>query len=136
MLSYAHGDLADPGNSSIWKDLNDLPGRYAAPLGAVWLTYVDAVAVGCGALAPTANTGQAEMKRIYVIPEFRGRGLGHALANVIIAKARSLGYKQLALSTWSHNTAGLALYGALGFIEIPAFKEHPGQDLVFMGLRL
>jgi len=133
---YAATDLDQPATSSIWNDLADLPARYGAPTGGVVLAWSGAEAVGCGAFAATREAGLCEVKRFYLLPAWRGRGLGRALVNAVLRQAGAAGYARAGLSTWNHNESGLALYRALGFATVPPFKTHPNPDLVYLGRTL
>lgn len=136
LTEYARNDLSDPQNSSIWKDFQNIPGRYAPPLGGVWLANWGDALAGCAAFAPTAQADLAEMKRVYVKPDFRRYGIARALAQKIIGEAAQAGYRRIAISTWGHNTRAIVLYEQLGFVPVPPFKEHPSQGLVYLGREL
>ena len=133
ITEYAHTDLADAQNSSIWKDLQSIPGRYAPPKGGVLLAYWANELAGCAAFAPTTHAGLAEMKRVYVKPAFRRYGMARALAQAIIIAAQQAGYEHIAISTWGHNARAIALYHQLGFSPVPPFKDHASQGLVYLG---
>ena len=133
---YAARDLADAANSTIWQDLQDLPGRYGPPQGAALLAYAGDGLVGCGALAATRQPGVAEIKRIYVRTAFRRQGLARTLTERLVAQARVMGYDVAAISTWPDNTQALALYRDLGFVPIEPFKIHTHAQLVFLGVPL
>src|SRR6201997_961318 len=80
------------------KELAGLPGDYAPPEGRLLLaTYEDRLA-GCVALHPLESQ-ICEMKRLYLRPQFRGKGLGRALADQIITEARQIGYQRIRLDT-------------------------------------
>ena len=136
LLEYAHSDLSDPKNSSIWKDIDHLPGRYAAPGGCVFFAYWNGELAGCGAFAPTATAGMAEIKRVYVRSDFRRHGIARALTHQLIARAPEAGYHTAAISTWDDNSRALTLYRQLGFVPIAQFKEHASTNLVYLGLDL
>ena len=136
LLEYAHRDLADAQHSSIWQDIAQLPGRYAAPQGCVLLAHWDAELAGCGAFVPTAKPGLAEIKRVYVRQALRQRGIARALTVQLLARAQSALYRSAAISTWSDNGSALPLYRQLGFTPIAQFKEHSSERLIYLGLEL
>lgn len=79
------------------------------------------------------------MKRMFVYPEFHGKGAGRALAEAVITKARDLGYSSMVLDTSFRQAEAQALYGRLGFDVIPPYYDLPEELrdwLVFMELRL
>jgi GNAT superfamily N-acetyltransferase len=117
------------------EELATLPGRYAPPDGRLLLARDGAAAVGCiGLRRVDAATG--EVKRLYVRPEARGRGLGGELARRVIAAAREIGYRRLVLDTLAPMAEARSLYGALGFREIPAYYANPLSGVIYMELRL
>ncbi len=136
LREYAAKDLADSANSTIWQDLQDLPGRYGPPRGAALLAYAGDELVACGALAATQQAGVAEIKRIFVRPAYRRQGLAHTLTQHLITQARTLAYQTAAISTWPENTQALALYRDMGFVPVAPFKIHTHAPLVFLGVPL
>src|ERR1700692_4853944 len=71
------------------KELAGLPGDYVPPEGRLLLADYDGQLAGCIALHKL-EPGICEMKRLYLRPRFRGKGLGRALADRIIAGARQI----------------------------------------------
>jgi ribosomal protein S18 acetylase RimI-like enzyme len=76
------------------------------------------------------------MKRIWVRPKFRGRGLGRLLAEKVIAEARKVGHSQMILDSLPSLGNALALYRSLGSREITPYRYNPNPNAVFMQLDL
>jgi putative acetyltransferase len=109
-------------------ELEDLPGEYSAPRGALLLAWVDGELAGCCALRQIDNVdypNAAEMKRLYVRKTYRRSGLGHHLAQAILDAARSAGYHCVLLDTLDDMESARALYVDIGFAEIPPFYHNP-----------
>ena len=118
-------------------ELASLPGKYAPPLGEILLAWdLDRRPLGCVALRPLDRPGVCEMKRLYVTPEGRGRGLGRALLDAIIAKARKTGYREVWLDTLPDMAAAQELYRSAGFETGSSYYETPIDGTVFMRLDL
>lgn len=93
-------------------------------------------AVGCGAVLRDAR-GWGEVKRMYVRPDQRGRGVGRGVLSEIEAVARDAGLPLLRLETGIHNTEALGLYRRAGFVECAAFGNYAPDPLsVFMEKRV
>jgi ribosomal protein S18 acetylase RimI-like enzyme len=118
------------------KELAGLPGDYATPKGRLFLALEEEQLAGCIALRPLSET-VCEMKRLYVRPEFRGRGLGKQLANIIVEAGRDLGYEYMRLDTLPNKMdQALAMYRRLGFKEIEPYYPNPVAGATFMELEL
>jgi GNAT superfamily N-acetyltransferase len=87
------------------------------------VAWVDGEARGRGAVRRLDDEA-AELKRMYVAPESRGRGLGRALLNALEREARALGARRLVLETGTRQGAAIALYHRAGFVDIPPFGEY------------
>jgi GNAT superfamily N-acetyltransferase len=96
--------------------------------GAFLVAYRDGQAVGCGAVRRN-DPHVAEIKRMYVIPPERGRGVARQVLTALEAEARQLGASRLVLETGLRQTAALALYRRAGFVEIPLFGEYLDSPL-------
>lgn len=117
-------------------ELAGLPGDYSTPEGRLLLAMCAGEAAGCVALHKNAPD-ICEMKRLYVRPKFRGKGLGKALAVSIIAEAKKIGYKRLRLDTVEPvMKAAVAMYREIGFREITPYRENPIQGALYMELEL
>lgn len=139
LRTYAAHDLDQPQLSSIWNDLENLPARYGKPFGtALLLTHqsnanTPEIVIGCGALAQTKMLSCCEIKRLFILSDYRGKGGSKVLIHDLVQRAQVQGYDQAVLSTWQSNHTGLALYHTLGFRPVPPFKSHPNPELIFLG---
>lgn len=116
-------------------ELAELPGGYARPDGCLLIANYGSKIAGCVALRKFAD-GVCEMKRLYVRPEFRKRGIGRKLATIVIDEAKRIGYKSMRLDTLSIMREALALYDSLGFREIESYRHNPLEGAVFLELDL
>jgi putative acetyltransferase len=117
-------------------ELAGLPAPYMPPGGCLLLATQDGGALGVVGLKPLAP-GVAELKRLYVVPEARGLGVGLRLAASAIAAARAGGYAGVRLDTHRPSmAAAIALYRALGFVEIAPYGPNPDGEFRFFEKRL
>lgn len=112
-----------------------LPGAYRPPDGRLALAVIDEVSAGCVGLR-RFDTGRCEFKRLYVRPAFRGRRVGHALLDWVIAEARSLAYAEMLADTLPVMASALQMYERAGFERIPPYAGNPTPDAVYLRLRL
>jgi GNAT superfamily N-acetyltransferase len=118
------------------QELAGLPGHYAPPDGRLLLAEYEAHLAGCVALHKW-ETGICEMKRLYLRPAFRGKGLGRALAETIIAEAREIGYQHMRLDTIEPIMKdAVEMYRKLGFREIAPYRPNPIAGAMYMELQL
>jgi putative acetyltransferase len=133
---YAAGLSFDLCFQDFEAELAGLPGKYAPPGGCLLLAVCDGQPGGCVALRRLED-GVAEMKRLYVRPTARGKGLGRRLTLAVLDEARRLGYRSLRLDTVPAVMGeATALYQALGFRPVPPYCHNPVPGAVFLGLDL
>ena len=121
---------------SFDEELKNLPGAYGPPSGRLLLARYAGHAAGCVALRKL-EAGICEMKRLYVRPADRGRGLGRMLVERVIAEARIIGYERMRLDTIeSAMKDAIALYRRMGFEEIAPYSAIPIEHALWMELRL
>jgi len=115
-------------------ELEALPGAYGPPGGRLYLASIGDSPAGCVALRPIDAT-RCEMKRMFVYPEYHGKGIGRALGEAAIASGAAAGYKAMLLDTSVRQKEAQALYRRLGFREVAPYYDLPGELrdwLVFM----
>jgi len=136
LLEYANSLNFSLCFQSFDKELAELPGDYAPPDGRLLLAEYDGQLAGCIALHKL-DSESCEMKRLYLRPQFRGKGLGRVLAERVIADARAAGYKRMRLDTVEPVMKdAVALYRRLGFRQIAAYRANPMPGTLYMELDL
>jgi len=148
-IVIARAELTADASRALIESLNaELRGVYSEPgathfrlepeevtggRGAFLIVYHEGTPVGCGAVR-LIDAGTAELKRMYVSPSLRGKGLGRRLVAALEAEARALGVRRLLLETGNRQAAAIALYRATGFQPIPLYGEYclsPETSLCF-----
>ncbi len=118
-------------------ELAALPGAYAGPAGGIWLAGDRPEALGVVGLRPLPEPGAFEIKRLYVVPEARGRGLGKTLLHACIEGARARRCKLLYLETLSARMPEAErLYRRAGFIETEPYACDRPSELRCLALSL
>ena len=98
-------------------------GQIAGGRGTFLIARLDGRAVGCGAIRLLDDV-TAEIKRMYVEPEVRGRRVGRAVLDALEEKARELGVRRLVLETGIHQHAAIALYTHAGYAQCDCWGEY------------
>jgi len=117
------------------SELSNLPGEYSPPKGAFFIALENEQLVGCVAIRPLADD-ICELKRLYVRPRHRRKGIGTSLVQAAIDKANKIGYTRLRLGTLRTLKEALSIYRFLEFSEILPYKPTQFSDAVFMELLL
>ena len=113
---------------------------YFPPRGRLLLARETHRLVGIGFLKPIENN-TCEIKRMYVLPDQRGKGLGKALLTRLIAEAKDVGYTRILLDSACYMKSAHALYRSMGFTEIEYYAEGESDEalkefLVYMEMRI
>jgi len=118
------------------QELAGLPGDYAPPEGRLLLAEYEGQLAGCVALHKL-EPGICEMKRLYLRPQCRGKGLGRELAEHLMAEARQMGYQRMRLDTVQPVMKdAVGMYRGLGFKEIAAYRKNPMAGTLYMEVDL
>ncbi|MBQ6428657.1 MAG: GNAT family N-acetyltransferase [Oscillospiraceae bacterium] len=117
------------------EEIARLEEKYGLPKGRIYLVYVDGDLAGCVGMKPSDET-HAELKRLYVRPEFRGRNLGEQLVRRIMDDARGEGYAFLRLDTLPGLKSALKLYRRLGFYEVAPYYDCLVPGTIFLEIAL
>jgi GNAT superfamily N-acetyltransferase len=100
---------------------------FAPPGGRFLVLYEGLEAVACGGVKRLGD-GLGEIKRMYVVPHFRSRGVGQALLAALEDAARDLGYTRVRLDTGPRQPHARALYESAGYAEIPDYNDNPAAS--------
>lgn len=109
------------------------PAEFTAPAGLFLVAEVAGEPAGCGAWR-AYPPGGVEIKRVYVAPAFRRRGLAQLLVAALERSAAAAGHRNVVLNTGDRQPEAIALYTALGYVPVPGYGLYacsPGA--VFLG---
>ncbi len=132
---YAESLDIDLSFQNFENELEKFPKEYSPPEGRLLLARSTKKYVGCVALRKITDE-TCEMKRLYVKPPFRGKGIGKTLAKAVIKEARIIGYTRMRLDTLPWMKKAISLYTSLGFKPIEPYYPNPIEGSVFMELSL
>ncbi len=113
---------------------------YFPPLGRLILAREDRRLVGIGFLRPIRNE-ICEIKRMYVLPDQRGKGLGKTILARLIDEAKEIGYGKILLDIACYMTAAHSLYRSVGFTDVEYYSEAETDEafkkyLVYMEMQI
>jgi len=132
---YVRELAIDLGFQDFAEGIRRLPYMYGKPDGCLLLGWSDSGSFGCLCLRKrTAAT--AEMKRLYVRPEYRGKGLARLLVAECIRVPIAIGYREIVLDTLPDMRVAHRLYESFGFRPIPPYYKNPIQGSRYLGLRI
>ncbi len=116
-------------------ELRDLVKKYGLPSGRMYIAKLNGETAGCVSI--TRNDEEyCEIKRLYVRPEYRGRGISRILMEKAIAEARDIGYRYMRLDTFPFMEQAIRIYLQRGFYEIGKYNDNPAETAVFLQLAL
>ena len=133
---YAKSINIDLAFQSFDDELKDVSKKYGPSAGGSLLLAKDGEQIiGCVALRKI-DENICEMKRLYVQPEAKGKGLGRKLAEAIIEQAKNMGYSFMRLDTLKTMKPAVTLYQSLGFYPIDPYIFNPLENALFLELNL
>ena len=111
-----------------YEDLDDIQASYLNNKGCFFILLDNEKVVGSGAIRKFDNT-ICELKRMWFLPSYRGRGLGFKMAQQLFEYAKQQGYTKMRLDVYRPDLQfkAMALYRKLGFYEIDPYNNHPAQ---------
>jgi GNAT superfamily N-acetyltransferase len=125
---WAMAEIAKTDNPAVFAgleaELAGLPGRYGPPSGCLVLARLDGTAAGCVAFYGQ-NAHTIEIKRMFVPPEARGHGIGGLMLDLLLSRARAMGYRRCLLSSHHSMHPAHAVYRQAGFRAVPVSAEFP-----------
>jgi GNAT superfamily N-acetyltransferase len=113
---------------SFERDLAEIATTYGPPGGAFLLAWEGTELAGCGALRRLDGEA-AELRRVYVRPPFRGKGIARTVSMALMGEARRLGYALVRLDIPPRMSEAKRLYESLGFKPIPPYAGQPAGAL-------
>jgi ribosomal protein S18 acetylase RimI-like enzyme len=116
-------------------EVENLEEKYGLPYGRLYIAYFENQVAGCIALRKLDDS-QCEMKRLYVRPQFRNKGIARILVEKIIFDAREIGYNSMLLDTLPFLTTAIEMYKKIGFYEIGCYNDSPLDNTIYMKLDL
>lgn len=114
----------EPGATHFRLDAEEM----AEGRGAFFIAWRGDTAIGCAAVR-RIEPDAGEVKRMYVVPEERGCGIGRMLLAELESQARRLGMTRLVLETGVRQTVAMALYRSAGFADTEPFGEYVDSPL-------
>jgi carbonic anhydrase len=118
------------------EEVNTLPGKYDQPYGKLYIVKYNDKYSGCIGLRKLED-GICEMKRLYLKPELRGKGIGNELVQKLIQDAKEIGYKKMRLDTIKEKMPNaVKLYEKYGFVKTEKYYNNPNPHTLFMELDL
>jgi putative acetyltransferase len=132
---YANAIGIDLSFQGFARELETITQQYHAPTGALLIAYHERAAIGCVGIRMLEGD-TAELKRMFVQPQYQGLKVGHQLLAGALQLAKALHYKRIRLDTLSTMHSALHLYRTYGFYEIPPYYYNPIEGAVYMEKQL
>ena len=132
---YASSLGIDLSFQNFAHELNHIDRQYCKPRGSLLIAYDETQAIGCAGIREIDND-IAELKRMFVLKEYQGHGIGQKLLERVIEIAIKLGYKKIRLDTLPNMKQAQHLYRSFGFYDILPYRFNPIEGSIFMEKQL
>ena len=113
------------------EELNIINSMYGSPTGCLLLVYDNKLLIACAAYRKIGDN-ICELKRMYIKPDYRGKGVGQEIMNILCTRAKLNGYTLMRLDTLDTMTPAIKLYSNNGFYTIDAYYHNPNEGVVYM----
>ncbi len=132
---YWESEGLPPEFQNFDEELRSLPGVYGPPTGRLLLALVEGEPADTAALR-LVSAHSSEGKRLYVRPQYRGKGVGRSLLLRLVGEARAAGYREMYGDALKSMTATLQMYSQIGFSEVAPYSSNPTPGAIFLRLLL
>lgn len=113
------------------QELQIINSMYGSPTGCLVLVYDQSTPIACAAYRKIGE-GICELKRMYIQPKYRGKGIGQTLVQMLCEKAKLNGYTLMRLDTLDSMIPAITLYHKNEFYDIDAYYHNPNDGVVYM----
>lgn len=113
------------------EELNIINSMYGSPTGCLLLVYDNEFPIACAAYRKIGED-ICELKRMYIKPDYRRKGVGQEIMNILCTRAKLNGYSLMRLDTLDTMTPAIKLYSNNGFYTIDAYYHNPNDGVVYM----
>ena len=112
------------------EELQELKNIYDEISGGIILCKENNIYLGCAGIRKF-DVETAELKRMWISPQKRGKGIGGKILSAAITLAESKNYKAIVLDTLDHMQSAIKLYKEAGFKEIAAYYFNPHKNALY-----
>jgi putative acetyltransferase len=111
------------------NEVSDMFAAYSGPRSSYFVCEVNGMVIGGGGVAPLqgGDVDTCELKKMYFLPEGRGKGLGQQVLSACLKAAKELGFKYCYLETFNTMNSAMKLYEKNGFEKIPGPMGNTGH---------
>ena len=113
------------------EELNIINSMYGSPTGCLLLVYDNELPVACAAYRKIGED-ICELKRMYIKPNYRRKGIGQEIMNILCTRSKLNGYRLMRLDSLDTMTPAIKLYSNNGFYTIEAYYHNPNEGVVYM----